>query len=86
MTYIDENTVNAALVYNATTGLPQTLKVDPSTGYLQMMITNFTGVDVANTILPTDENCTGVAEAVDSNGVIKPLQTDTNGYLRIKLI
>ena len=86
MSRIDENNdyVAMAATDDANT-TPTPLKVDPITGRLEIVVSALVGSPVANTVLPTDDNNTGVSEAVDINGVIKPLLTNSNSELLIDL-
>jgi hypothetical protein len=86
MSRVDENHEYVAMAATDDANLtPSPLKIDPVTGRLEIAVSVFSGSPVANTVLPTDDNCSGVAEAVDTNGVIRPLQTNSNGELLIDL-
>lgn len=86
MSIIDDNREYVAMAVTDDANLtPTPLKVDPVTNRLEIVVTANSGTPTANTILPTDDNRTGVSEAVDSNGVIRPLLTDANGLLLIDL-
>lgn len=86
MSIIDDNRDYVAMAVTDNAALtPAPLKVDPVTQRLEIVVTPFTGTPTANTVLPTDDNRSGVSEAVDSNGVIRPLLTDANGLLLIDL-
>ncbi len=80
MSVADDNREYVALAANSSTGAAQSLKVDPVTGFLLIQIKSIT----ADPTLPstkTDENREGAAEAVDDNGVIRPLLADSDGNL-----
>ena len=87
MSIIDDNREYVAMaVTDDANATPTPLKVDPVTGRLEIVVNTFVGTPTANTVLSTDDNRTGVAEAVDATaGDIRPLLTDTNGYLLIDL-
>ncbi len=87
MSLIDDNReyVSMAVTDNAS-ATPTPIKIDPITGRLEVMVYAYTSTPTANTSIPTDSNRLGVAEAVTSTtGEIRPLLTDTNGYLLVDL-
>lgn len=86
MSAIDNNRDYVAMGVTDNAALtPTPLKVDPVTGRLEIAVSALVGVPVANTVKPTDDNRSGVSEAVDSNGVIRPLLTNSSGELLIEL-
>jgi hypothetical protein len=83
---IDDNFEYVGLAYNATTGLPAPLLVDPTTGYLLATVVFETASDLAVTS-KIDENYEGTALATDdSTGLPRPLKVNpTSGALLVTI-
>ncbi len=77
---IDENREYVTLGYDGSDAIP--LKVDPVTGYLLVSVYK-DSTSHGSRRARTDENKEGSSQAVDTNGNIKPLLMDSNGYLLV---
>lgn len=81
---VDENNGYVALAWDGTDAA--SLRVDPSTGRLLIVIVDSNPAAGSLSTAKIDENNESSSLAVDDNGVIRPLLTDTNGYLLADLI
>lgn len=83
---IDQNSRSGGAGYNPSVTRPQSLKVDPVTGALLVEITVTTNTTPVLNRPRIDENARGTANAVDTNGVIRPLLIDNRtGYLWVDI-
>lgn len=81
MAKIDNNYKYAQLVTD-TDGNPANLLVDPTTGRLLIEIISDGGASTLNAA-KIDENREATVQAVDDNGVIRPILTNDLGYIKI---
>jgi len=84
---IDSNNHPTLLAYNETTGLVETLTVDPVTGYLNIYITaNTTGTPSTLNTMQIDANDNPTSGAYnETTGLVEALRCSDDGSLIVTL-
>ena len=84
MSYIDDNDKPVLLAYNETTGLVESIRVDPINGYVEVYGVNASGTYTAlnNAKIDENENSTLLGYN-ETTGLIEALRCSNNGELLV---